>query len=116
MKSPAFPQFVRKLPRADLPLEDLNGWLLRGEDGQVLLLQVDDEQHVPEHMHGDQWGIVIDGSMELTIGGKTETYQRGDSYFIPAETAHKAILHKGLRVLDLFADRNRYRVKTDDGR
>ncbi len=116
MKSPEFPQFVRKLPRADLPLEELKGWLLRGEDGQVLLLQVDQEQSVPEHTHGDQWGIVIDGEMELTVAGRTDTYRRGDSYFIPAGTPHKAILHEGIRVLDLFADRDRYGVKASDGR
>ncbi len=116
MKSPAFPEFVRKLPRADLPLEELNGWLLRGEEGQVLLLQVDEERSLPEHEHGDQWGIVIDGEMELTLGGKTDTYRRGDSYFIPCGTPHGAILRKGFRALDLFADKDRYCVKKCNGR
>ena len=70
MKNPAFPEFVRNLPRADLPLEELRGWLLRGESGQVLLLEVDQERSLPEHEHGDQWGIVIDGEMELTVAGR----------------------------------------------
>ena len=111
MKCPEFPQFVRRLPRADLPLDELTGWLLQGDDGQVLLLQVDREQSLPEHQHGDQWGIVIDGEMELTVAGETDTYRRGDSYFIPAGTPHRAILREGFRALDLFADRDRYRVK-----
>ena len=116
MKSPAFPEFVRNLPRANLPLEDLKGWLLLGKDGQVLLLQVDQEQSLPEHEHGDQWGIVIDGEMELTVAEKTDTYRRGDSYFIPAGTPHKAILRAGFRALDLFADRDRYRAKASGDR
>ena len=115
MKAPAFPQFIRNLPRAALPIEGLKGWLLQGEEGQVLLLRVDHEQSLPEHEHGDQWGIVIDGEMELTVGGNTDTYRRGDSYFIPAGTPHRAILRKGFRALDLFADRDRYRIDTDAG-
>jgi quercetin dioxygenase-like cupin family protein len=113
MKTPEFPQFIRNLPQADLPVEDLTGWILQGERGQVLLLRVDEEKNFPEHEHGDQWGIVIDGEMELTVAGKTETYRRGDSYFIPSGTPHKAIIRRGFRALDIFADRDRYRVEGD---
>jgi len=112
MKVPEFPQFIRNLPRADIPLEEVDAWILQGYDSQVLLLKVDEEKHLPEHTHGDQWGIVIDGEMELTIEGKAETYHRGDSYFIPAGAIHKAILHEGFRALDIFADKNRYRIET----
>jgi quercetin dioxygenase-like cupin family protein len=115
MKNPEFPEFIKDLPEADLPIDAASGWILQGEDGQVLFMLFDREEHIKEHEHGDQWGIVVDGEMELTIGGKTETYRRGDSYFIPAGTPHKAIIRKGFRALDLFADRNRYRQKDVDG-
>lgn len=113
MKVPEFPQFIRNLPRAVIPLEDVDARILQGNDSQVLLLKVDEEQHIPDHTHGDQWGIVIDGEMELKIGGEIETYRRGDSYFIPAGVAHGAILHKGFRALDIFADRDRYQIKEE---
>jgi quercetin dioxygenase-like cupin family protein len=112
MKSPEFPRFIRNLPRPELPLEDAEAWIMQGDNGQILLLQVNHEQRIAEHAHGDQWGIVIEGEMELTIGGKAETYRRGDSYFIPAGTPHNALLYKGFRALDLFADKNRYSLKT----
>ncbi len=65
----------------------------------------------PEHRHGDQWGIVVDGELNLAIGSETQTRRRGDEYFIPAGVPHSAILKKGTRVIDLFDDSNRYRPK-----
>jgi quercetin dioxygenase-like cupin family protein len=111
MKKSTFPEFIKNLPEADLPVAGIRGWLLNSENGQLLFLQADETIRLPEHTHGDQWGIVVDGKMELTIGEKTNAYGQGDSYFIPAETPHKATLYKGFRVLDFFADKDRYRVK-----
>jgi mannose-6-phosphate isomerase-like protein (cupin superfamily) len=106
-----FPDFVRRLPRADLPFEGLRGWLLQSEWGQVLFNESDIELSVPAHAHGNQWGTVIDGSIELTIGGKKRLYTRGDSYFIPAGTTHSAIIHPGFRAVDYFEDKERYQTK-----
>ena len=112
MKPPIFPEFITNLPEADLPVEGARAWLVQGENGQVMFLIAEQQIQIPAHSHGDQWGIVIDGKMELTIGEKTDTYHQGDSYFIPAGTMHKAILNKGFRVLDYFADKDRYKTKT----
>ncbi len=111
MKPQEYPDFIKSLPQADLPVQGAAGWLLNGNNGQVLFLQTDETTLVPDHSHGDQWGIVIEGEMELTIGGKTDTYHQGDSYFIPAGTVHKATLYKGFRALDFFADKERYKTK-----
>jgi mannose-6-phosphate isomerase-like protein (cupin superfamily) len=106
-----FPDFVRGLPEADLPFEGLRGWLLRSEDGQVLFMETDVDVDVTEHSHGDQWGIVVDGEIELTIGGETAIYRRGDSYCIPAGVKHGARLFAGFRALDFFEENDRYRVR-----
>lgn len=106
-----FPAFVRALPEADLPFEGLRGWLLSGENGQVLFNESDVDLDVPEHSHGDQWGFVIAGRIELTIGGSTNTYTKGDTYFIPAGAPHSARIHAGFRAVDYFADRGRYKAK-----
>ena len=111
MKTQQFPQFIQDLPEADLPVKGLRGWLVLSQGGQALFLQTENEVHVPQHHHGDQWGIVIEGKMELAIGGKTETYSQGDSYFIPAGTLHGAVLYPGFRAIDYFADKNRYSPK-----
>jgi len=105
-----FPEFIQDLPEADLPVTGIRGWLLNSEKGQVLFILADEKTVIPGHKHCDQWGIVIDGEMELTIGDKTAIYQQGDSYFIPAGTIHEAILHKGFRALDFFSNRDHYRT------
>lgn len=111
MKAPKFPEFIQNLPEANLPVAGIHGWLVQSETGQVLFLVAEQTVQIPQHNHGDQWGIVIDGEMELTIGEKSETFRQGDSYFIPAGTMHKAVLYKGFRVLDYFADKDRYKTK-----
>jgi hypothetical protein len=112
MKSSEFPAFVRGLPEADLPFYGLRGWLLKSESGQVLFNESDVELTVPEHTHGNQWGVVIDGKIDLTIGGHTQTYTRGDAYLIPSGTPHQARICPGYRAVDYFADRNRYRIRS----
>ncbi|MBI2840606.1 MAG: cupin domain-containing protein [Acidobacteria bacterium] len=109
MNSSAFPAFVKSLPEADLPFEGLRGWLLECPSGQVLFNESDVEVTVPEHSHGDQWGVVIDGEIDLRIGHHAQTYVRGDTYFIPAGTPHQARIYPGYRAIDYFADRGRYR-------
>lgn len=111
MNSSEFPAFVRSLPEADLPFDGLRGWLLQSESGQVLFNESDIELTVPAHSHGSQWGVVLDGRIDLTIGGQTQTYTRGDTFFIPEGTPHQARIHPGYRAVDYFTDRNRYRTR-----
>lgn len=111
MEQAEFPDFVKKLPEADLPINDLRGYLLQSDFGQVLFLECDTEVSMPEHSHGDQWGVVVDGEVELTIGSQTRRYTRGDSYFIPAGTKHKARLLPGFKAIDYFADKERYKPR-----
>lgn len=109
--APDFPAFVHALPEADLPVEGLRGWLHTGSGSQVLFLEAHAEAIVPEHSHGDQWGIVVAGRLDLTIGGKTSSLAAGDSYVIPAGAPHGARIHAGCRAVDVFADRDRYRAR-----
>ena len=66
---------------------------------------------VPEHAHGAQWGVVLEGSLEFTIGGETKTYRRGDTYFVPDSVAHSAVIHPGFVGIDVFADADRYTAR-----
>ncbi|MFH0883008.1 MAG: cupin domain-containing protein [bacterium] len=108
---PKWPEFIHSLPEADLPMEGLRGWLLNGHDAQLLFLEALAEVNVSAHSHGAQWGMVVEGSMEFTMDGQTKTIRQGDSYSVPAGREHGALLHKGFRAIDVFADRDRYRVK-----
>jgi len=110
MKSP-YPPIIAELPLADIPMAGVRGWLLQGDSRQAVFFELPPGAVVPEHAHGPQWGIVIEGELDLTISGTRRTYRKGDSYEIPEGAPHSARCAAGALVLDLFADPNRYRVK-----
>jgi hypothetical protein len=62
----------------------------------------------PEHAHGAQWGVVLEGAIDFTIDGETRTYSAGDTYFVPDGAAHSAVIHPGYVGIDVFADADRY--------
>lgn len=107
----AFPDFITRLPLADLPFPGLTGWILQGETSQLLFLEADAEVTVPEHAHAAQWGMVVAGTLELTVAGVNRTCRAGDSYVIPAGAPHRAVLRPGCRAIDFFADPARYRAR-----
>ncbi len=67
---------------------------------------------LPVHAHGAQWGTVVEGEIEFTIGGETRIYRSGDSYSIPAGVEHGAVIKAGTLVIDVFEEADRYRIKS----
>ncbi len=110
MAQPPFPPCIMALPRANTPHACLHAWLLRSPDGLLMFYTVDDLLELPEHAHNDQWGVVLEGSMEFTIDGVQRTYTRGDSYFIPANVPHSVRIPAGAAGIDFFQDADRYPV------
>jgi len=112
MKTP-FTDIITKLPEADIPFPGVKGWISQNVDHQVVFLEIEAIGKVAEHSHCAQWGIVVEGEMVLTIGDKTDTYAKGDSYFIPDGVMHSAIFKTKTWVIDYFADNKRYLPKKD---
>lgn len=106
-----YPELICSLPEAAIPIPGVRGYLLQGDRGQVVFFDIPETAQVPSHAHGAQWGVVLDGEMELTIGDTTRIYRKGDSYFIPAGVTHSATFRTRCRVLDFFADPDRYQPK-----
>jgi quercetin dioxygenase-like cupin family protein len=87
----------------------------RGPSGLTLFLEADADVDLPIHSHGDQWGTVITGSIDLTIGDETSTFRAGDCYIVPAGMPHGGRIMAGFAAIDFFTDPDRYREKTGDG-
>jgi quercetin dioxygenase-like cupin family protein len=103
---------ITDFPEADIQFEGVRAWILQGETHQLVFFQMEADARVPEHSHDyAQWGMVIEGEMELTIEGKTRNCGKGDEYLIPARAKHKARFPARSRVVDLFSERTRYRTK-----
>ncbi len=105
-----FPAFIRDLPMVESPLA-LRGWMLRTGQALAMFYEVPDGVEVPEHAHGAQWGVVLEGTVEFTIGGETRVYARGDTYEVPDGVPHRALISPGFVGIDVFADADRYRAR-----
>ena len=112
MNKEVYPRMIKDLPEADIPFEGVKGWLLQGVDHQLVFFDIEPIGQIPEHSHGEQWGVVIEGEMELVVNGVKKVYQKGDYYYIPAGAPHSVKVRTRFKAIDLFADVNRYKTKT----
>jgi len=109
--SQEYSDFIKALPQADLSLPGVTGYLLTGQNGQACFFELPAGAGVPLHSHGAQWGIVVDGEIELTIDGVTKIYKPGDAYNVGAGVEHAVKVLKDAKAIDVFADNNRYSAK-----
>ena len=107
----AYPEMLRDLPEIDVPLEGVRGWLMQAGERQVAFFDIQPVGAVPAHSHGAQWGIVVEGEMELTIGDETKRYRKGDWYYIPEGVMHSASFPTRVNVIDIFNEPARWKAK-----
>lgn len=110
-KDNIFAKEILQLPEADIPFVGVKGWLSQGTDCQIVFFDIEAIGEIAEHSHGAQWGVVFEGEMDLTMGGETNTYKKGDHYYIPAGVSHSAVFKIRTQLMDFFADKERYKAK-----
>ena len=108
-----FPDFVSAFPKLDVPFPEdvVQTAVVRSDAGLVAFFTFLQDMELPMHSHKAQWGTVIEGEVELTIDGITQTYRPGDSYSIPAGAEHGGSIKAGTRVIDVFEEPDRYPIK-----
>lgn len=108
-----FPEFIQSLPALDVPFPEdvIRTHAVRSDSGLVVYFSVLQDFDLPEHSHGPQWGAIFSGELELTIAGETKTYRPGDTWDIPAGVPHSAKIKAGSRLMDVFAEPDRYPLK-----
>ena len=109
--SEIFPEPIRNLPEADIPLSGIKAYLSQAETHQIIFMEFHEDVELPEHSHESQWGIVLEGEIDLIIDGVKRTYSKGDRYFIPAGTKHSGKIHAGYADITFFNEKNRYKSK-----
>jgi len=63
--------------------------LLKGESGNLTLFSFDKGQGLSEHSAPfDASVMILDGEVEITIGGKVNHLQKGDFIIMPANIPH----------------------------
>lgn len=103
-----YPDIIKDLPKISIPIKGVKAYKLQGENNQLVFFEFAEEINIPEHSHKAQWGIVVEGRIDITIGGLQLTYQKGDSYFIPDGVKHSAKVYKGFCAIDFFDQPDRY--------
>ncbi|MHC4088584.1 MAG: cupin domain-containing protein [Planctomycetota bacterium] len=106
-----WPDIITNLPEADIPIEGLRSHLLQGQNTQMVFMSFENDVEVAEHSHEAQWGVVLDGEIELTMDGRKHTLGKGETYFIPKDIKHSAKINKGYKDLTLFNQKDRYKAK-----
>lgn len=109
--SKIFPKPIQDLPRADIPLNGLKAYLSQSDDHQIIFMEFSEDVELPEHTHDSQWGIVLEGKIELTINGIKNSYSKGDRYYIPKDVKHSGKIYAGYADITFFSQSDRYKAK-----
>ena len=110
MKS-TFAEPIERLPRADIFLAGCTAHLLQGPGQQVLFMEFSEDVDLPEHVHAGQAGFVLEGRIDLVIGGRPLTFTKGDRYYIPPGVRHSGRIHAGYADITYFDQPDRYSIK-----
>jgi len=107
-----YPDVITSLPEAEVPFEGARAWILQSQDRQLVFFEFTAGMNLPEHSHNyPQWGMVIDGKMELRVDGETKVHSKGDEYLIPSGASHGAKFLEKTRVMDFYSEKSRYKPK-----
>ncbi|BDD05731.1 cupin domain-containing protein [Aureibacter tunicatorum] len=99
---------LSKFPSADIAVAGVFSKLIQAGEQQFIFMEFESDAVIPPHSHNAQWGIVLDGEMELTINSRVLRLKKGDSYFIKKGEIHSAKIKAGYKDLTLFDQKDRY--------
>jgi quercetin dioxygenase-like cupin family protein len=109
--SEIFPEPIRNLPEADIPIDGLKGYILQSDKHQILFMKCDKDTEVPEHSHESHWSVVLEGKINLITDGAKQGYTKGDCFFVPKGAKHSAKIYAGYTDITVFNEKDRYKVK-----
>lgn len=110
-----FPEGIRSLPRAAIPLKGVNAYLSQSDSHQVIFMKFDEEVELTEHSHESQWAVVVEGKIDMIIDGVDHTFQKGDSYYIPRGVKHSGKIYAGYADVTFFNQKDRYEKLETEG-
>jgi quercetin dioxygenase-like cupin family protein len=102
------PRLYYASPR-DLPLIEpypgVKGRVSQGEHTTVIVYDYAPRTIVETHRHDvEQFGVVVKGSLAMVIAGEQRILRIGDSFRIPAKTAHGArVFEEPTQVVGVYA-------------
>ena len=94
----------RDLPTIN-PAPGMTGRIVAAEHATMAILDLAPRTIVETHKHEmEQFGVVVKGSLAMVIAGEQRILTPGDTYRIPAGTAHGArVFEEPTQVIDVWA-------------
>jgi len=102
------PKLYYASPR-DLPLIEphpgVKGRVVHGQQATMIVYDYAPKTIVETHKHDvEQFGVVVKGSLAMVIAGEQRILMPGDSFRVPAGTAHGArVFEEATQVVEVFA-------------
>ena len=100
-----FPTPIMELPKARLSIDGSTAFVSEAEHHQVVFMHFKKKVELEEHAHEAQWGMVLEGRIDMIIDGISKSFKKGDHYFIPAGIRHSAIIHAGYTDITFFNEK-----------
>lgn len=109
---PYYPEFFQTLPKPAVPMPGLTAFTM-SDRVQVIFYEIPDGSSAGEHVNCDEWGVVIQGHVSVTMNGETRKYGAGETFFIPEGVPHSLVNHPGVVGITVFDDAERFPVVRD---
>jgi len=81
----------------------ITGYYAHGNSLTFGFVEIKAGSHLPEHHHvHEQITYIIDGRLDMTIGGKLYTLTAGMYHVIPSHMPHSAVAVTDCKAIDVF--------------
>ncbi|HLI93321.1 MAG TPA: cupin domain-containing protein [Puia sp.] len=92
----------------DIPAREIRpgffGKLVHGEKSTLAIWEIKKGSRLVEHSHHhEQITFVLEGELEMIIGGEKYLMKAGATHAIPSNVPHSAFAHTDVKVIDSFA-------------
>jgi quercetin dioxygenase-like cupin family protein len=96
-------QFVDTLPQKEL-CPGYVARLVHGAQTTVSFVDITKGHRLPEHHHPhEQVTYILEGELEMVVGGKKMLLKKGMVNIIPSNVPHSAFAHVDCKVIDCFS-------------
>jgi quercetin dioxygenase-like cupin family protein len=93
-------------------MEGISGQYIHGNQTSFGIVEVKKGSLLPLHHHPhEQITFILEGELEMTIGGETMTLKPGNFHVIHSNVPHSAKAHMDCKLIDVFSPvREDYRI------
>ncbi|MEZ0075395.1 cupin domain-containing protein [Planotetraspora sp. GP83] len=107
MSNLSYPEFFDKMSKLNVP-DGVRAWVM-SDRAQVVFYELPEgSPPADEQTEGAEWGLIVEGKVEITMNGETRTYGKGDTYYIPGGVPHRVVNHPGVVGIDVFERPDRF--------